>query len=139
MATFSQPADSQGAANHGREHSFWLNNNILMQFPQGTQIITASRSGTSEWSTRTFKLGFRLPDGSKAHYFLKRAFGKGGKPLLQGDYTAMSEMYSWAPQLVPSPHSWGICAAETPTTHFFLSQFINLSQQMPALISSARN
>ncbi|KAJ5088357.1 hypothetical protein N7456_011973 [Penicillium angulare] len=43
----------------------------------------------------------------------------------------MSELYKWAPDLVPKPHSWGKYRQASPEAYFFLIQYIEMSDKMP--------
>ncbi|KAJ6447189.1 protein kinase-like (PK-like) [Purpureocillium lavendulum] len=110
---------------------FEVDKNVLRKFPDGTTILSASRFGTSAW-TITAKLHLRLPGGAEERYFLKCAPDADGRVLLEGEFNAMSELYKWAPELVPKPHSFGKCASEKPTElYFFLSEYIDMTNRMP--------
>ncbi|RFU28894.1 hypothetical protein B7463_g7456, partial [Scytalidium lignicola] len=107
--------------------------NVMGRFPEGTKILSTSRSGTSTWtalaSTACFTV--ELPDGTQEQYFLKCATEDGGKIMMEGEFNAMSEIYKTMPLFVPKPHSWGKYRVGHPNTYFFLSQFINMEDKAP--------
>ncbi|KAL7919868.1 Fructosamine kinase domain-containing protein [Trichoderma austrokoningii] len=109
---------------------FRVDDNVLACFPSGTVVLCANRFGTSSW-TVTARLHLKLPDGSEEEYFLKSAPGVQGQIQMKGEFHAMSELYRWAPDLVPKPHSWGVYADEEPLAGFFLSQYIDMNDAMP--------
>lgn len=109
---------------------FRVDDNVLKIFPTGTKVLSASRFGTSAW-TVTARLHLRLPNGSEERYFLKSAPEDHGKTLMEGEFNAMSELYKWAPDLTPKPHSWGRYELEEPVAYFFLSQYIDMSERLP--------
>lgn len=109
---------------------FRVDDNVLGDFPFGTVVLSANKSGTSTW-TVTARLHLRLPDGSEEQYFLKLAPGVQGQIQMEGEFHAMSELYRWAPDLVPKPHSWGTYAHEEREVGFFLSQYIDMNATMP--------
>ncbi|KAI1324506.1 Fructosamine kinase-domain-containing protein [Xylariaceae sp. FL0255] len=109
---------------------FRIDENVLALFPKETQVLSAHRFGTSAW-TVTAHIHLKLPDGSEQEYFLKSAPGDHGRTLMEGEFNAMSELYRWAPDLVPKPHSYGKYALERPEAYFFLSEFIEMSDRMP--------
>lgn len=126
----------QGFANGSRrtspasEDDFQVDANILAKFPDGTTVISASSFGTSEW-TLTARLHLRFPTGSDGVFFLKSAPWDHGRTLMEGEFNAMSELYKWAPDLVPKPHSWGKYDSEEPAIYFFISEFIDMKMGMP--------
>ena len=109
---------------------FKVDDNVLVKFPKGTTVISAHRFGVSSW-TVTARLHILLPDGTEESYFLKSASEAHGRTLIEGEFNAMSELYKWAPYLVPKPHSWGRYRDDEPEVYFFLSQYIDMSDRMP--------
>ncbi|KAK3614129.1 hypothetical protein LTR22_027888, partial [Elasticomyces elasticus] len=49
----------------------------------------------------------------------------------EGEYNAMSELYKWAPELVPKPHAWGKYKAYHSKTYYFLQQYVEMSNRLP--------
>lgn len=43
----------------------------------------------------------------------------------------MSELYSVSPEIVPKPLAWGMFHSQDPATYFFLSEFKNISDELP--------
>lgn len=78
----------------------------------------------------TARLHVRFVDGTEAHYFLKSAPSNEGRHLMEGEFNAMKELYKWAPDLVPEPHSFGEYLGH-PETYFFLSQYIPMLDELP--------
>ncbi|OAQ88027.1 protein kinase-like (PK-like) [Purpureocillium lilacinum] len=109
---------------------FEVDKNVLANFPDGTKVLSASPFGTSAW-TVTAKLHLQLPDGVEERYFLKTAPNEHGRVLLEGEFHSMSELYKWAPELVPKPHSFGKCASEKSEAYFFLSEYVEMTSRMP--------
>ena len=109
---------------------FKVDDNVLLKFPKDTKVISAHRFGVSSW-TVTARLHLLLPDGTEERYFLKSALEAHGRTLMEGKFNAMSELYKSAPYLVPKPHSWGRYRDDEPEAYFFLSQYIEMSDQMP--------
>ncbi len=97
---------------------FRVDDNVLAKFPKGTEVLSASRFGTSAW-TVTARLHIRLPDASEQRLFLKSAPEDHGRVLMQGEFNAMSELYKWAPELIPEPHSWANMRWKNPRHTFF--------------------
>jgi fructosamine-3-kinase len=112
------------------EGDFRVDDDILAKFPEGTKVISARSFGTSAW-TVTARLHLELPTGSNELFFLKSAPGDHGRTLMEGEFNAMSELYKWAPDLVPKPHSWGKYASEDIEAYFFLAEFIDMKPGMP--------
>ncbi|KAI1351113.1 Fructosamine kinase-domain-containing protein [Xylaria sp. FL0043] len=118
---------------HGRTlpyaGDFRVDDNVLAQFPVGTQILSANRLPKSAW-TVTARLHLKRPDGSEQHVFLKSAPGSHGRTQTGGEYNAMSELYRWAPDLVPKPLAFGQYAGTDSEAYFFLSEYIDFSEAM---------
>lgn len=109
---------------------FPLDKNVAAEFPTGTKVISANRSGTSAW-TITAQIIVELPDGTTARYFVKCATEEGGRVMMEGEFNAMTELYKTMPVMVPKPYSFGKCNIESPETWFFLSQFVDMSDRVP--------
>jgi fructosamine-3-kinase len=122
--------DSSRGTDLSYDGDFRIDNNVLAKFPKGTKLVSANRYGTSAW-TVTARFELKLPDGSEEKYFLKSAPEEHGRILMEGEFNAMSELYKWAPDLVPKPHSWGHYELENPKASFFLAQYIEMSDRMP--------
>ncbi|EFX02465.1 kinase [Grosmannia clavigera kw1407] len=112
------------------EGRFRVDDSVLEQFPEGTIVISASRFRSSGW-TNTALLHLRLSDGSEERYFLKSAPGYHGRVMMEGEYSAMTELFKWAPELVPKPHSWGEYSLSSPEAYFFIIQYIENTGDMP--------
>lgn len=128
---FSQA--SAGAASptdHRAGHlEFLVDDNVRQKFPNITKIVSAVLLGTSGWTT-TARLRVQFVDGTKAEYFLKSAPNDHGRVLIEGEFNAMKELYKWASDVVPEPHSFGKYSKDPPT-YFFLSQYVPMSDTMP--------
>ncbi|KAL8785848.1 MAG: hypothetical protein Q9195_008472 [Heterodermia aff. obscurata] len=46
--------------------------------------------------------------------------------MMEGEYNSMQELYKVVPSFVPKPHGWGKFQLESPETHFFLCDFIEM-------------
>ncbi|KAH8648118.1 Fructosamine kinase-domain-containing protein [Ilyonectria robusta] len=104
--------------------------NVLVRFPERTEIISANRYGTSNFAA-TVQLHLKFPDGSDQQYLLKYAPGANGRTTLEGEYNSISELYKWVPDLVPKLHSWGRCTLQEPESYFLLVEFVDFIGGMP--------
>ncbi|TVY56689.1 Fructosamine-3-kinase [Lachnellula cervina] len=109
---------------------FPLDQNVIAELPRGSKVLSANRSGTSAW-TVTARLNVGLADGTKTRYFLKCAAGEKGRIMMEGEFNGMSEIYKTMPGFVPKPHAWGSYGTGSPETHFFLQQYIDMSDRVP--------
>ncbi|KAI0803793.1 Fructosamine kinase-domain-containing protein [Xylaria sp. FL0064] len=109
---------------------FRVDDNVLAQFPAGTQILSANRLPKSEWSVAA-RLHLKVPGGSEQQVFLKSAPGSHGRTQMEGEYNAMAEIYKWAPDLVPKPLAFGQYATTNPEAYFFLSEYVKMNEAMP--------
>lgn len=123
--------DISFGANYPYEGDFRVDDNVLAKFPKGTKTLMARRYATSAW-TVTAHLHLELPDGSEEEYFLKSAPLAAGGQMMEGEFHATSEMYKWAPDFVPRPHSWGRYALQDFEAYFLLLEYIEItSEAMP--------
>jgi protein-ribulosamine 3-kinase len=112
------------------EGGFPLDENVVAAFPPGSKILSATRYGTSAW-TITARLKLQMPDNTEDRFFLKVAAEEAGRKLMEGEFNAMSELYKWAPDFVPKPHSWGKYKVGNPDTYFFLAQYVDMAGRVP--------
>ncbi|KAI2467413.1 Fructosamine kinase-domain-containing protein [Annulohypoxylon bovei var. microspora] len=105
---------SQGASLPFTEE-FRVDDNVLSKFPKNTKVLSA-----------------RLVVFSEEWYFLKSAPENHGRRMMEGEFCAMSEIYKWAPDLVPKPHSWGKYATKDLDAYFFLSEYVDMNESLPA-------
>ncbi|KAK5741604.1 hypothetical protein LTR17_003809 [Elasticomyces elasticus] len=125
-----QSLDSDLSEQSHVESDFPIDNSIFEALPQGTKIMSAQRYGTSAW-TVTARIRTQLAGGTEKKYFLKCASEDPGRVMMEGELNAMSELYRWAPDLVPKPYAWGKYKAKNPETYFFLQQYIEMSNCVP--------
>ncbi|TVY92035.1 Fructosamine-3-kinase [Lachnellula willkommii] len=64
-------------------------------------------------------------------FFLKCAAGERGRIMMKGEFNGMSELHKTMPGFVPKPHAWGSYGIGNPETHFFLQQYIDMSERVP--------
>lgn len=110
------------------EGDFRVDDNVLAEFPPGTQVVMARRYATSAW-TVTAHLHMELPDGSEQEFLLKSAPLALGGQMMQGEFHAISEFYKFAPDFVPRPHSWGRYALEDFEAYFLLLEYIEMTTE----------
>lgn len=53
-----------------------------------------------------------------------------GRLMAQGEHASMTALYSIAPDMVPKPLGWGTLEIN-PNSHFFISEYIELSEEVP--------
>ncbi|KAI0540427.1 Fructosamine kinase-domain-containing protein [Xylaria digitata] len=128
--TLQSLIDSSHGTSFPYPGDFRVDSNVLAQFPVGTRILSANRFGASTW-TVTARLHLKLPNGSEQLIFLKSAPGSHGHMLMEGEFSAMSEIYKLDPELVPKPLAFGRYAATNPEAYFFLSQYVDMNDRMP--------
>ena len=46
--------------------------------------------------------------------------------MIEGEHLSMTEIYSYIPDLVPKPITWGKFQSASPETYFFLMDFLGL-------------
>lgn len=114
----SAQQSSPGSVDHG----------VLATFEPGTTVLSATSLRTSSWAT-TGQLHVRRPDGKQECYFVKSAAGEHGRVMMRGEFHAMAELYRWAPDMVPKPHSWGDLASGKAS--FFIGAFVDMVEGMP--------
>ncbi len=51
--------------------------------------------------------------------------------MMEGEFNSMNEIYKLLPSFVPKPHAWGRFKLASPVTHFFLCDFLDISNDMP--------
>ena len=51
--------------------------------------------------------------------------------MMEGEFNSMLEIYKLVPSFVPKPHAWGKFTRPTPLTHFFLCDFLEITNDMP--------
>lgn len=124
--------DISFGSNYSYEGDFRVDDNVLAHFPPGTKVLMARRYATSAW-TVTAHLHLALPTGSEEEYFLKSAPLALGGQMMQGEFHALAELYKWAPDFVPKPHSWGRYAHPPDLeAYFLLLEYIDMtSEAMP--------
>lgn len=105
-----------------------VDENVMANFPPGTQVISANVFGKAAWSSSA-RVVLELPGGRQEQYKMKSASGDNGRLLMEGEFTAMSELYKTSPDFVPKPHSWG--KFKTEDKYFFLAHFIQMRDRMP--------
>ena len=109
---------------------FLMDKNVVASFPTGSKVLSANRYGISDW-TITACIDVELPDGTLVRYFLKCATEDRGRLMMEGEFTAMSELYKTMPDFVPKPLSWGKYRVSSPDTYYFLEEFIEMSDRVP--------
>ncbi|KAH9889622.1 Fructosamine kinase-domain-containing protein [Xylariomycetidae sp. FL2044] len=101
------------------------------KLPGGVKPVRISPSGRSYWA-RTAKIDAIDETGQEKAFFIKVHLGELGKQMVSGEYSAMSKLYSAAPEMVAEPLGWGSYAAD-PNIHFFICRFHQLSGDIPSL------
>jgi protein-ribulosamine 3-kinase len=128
--TLQALVDSSYVESARYDANFRVNDEVLSRFPKGIKVLSGHRYGTSA-GTVTACIRLRLTNGSEKRYFLKSAPGGHGRTMIESEFNAMSELSKWAPFLAPEPHSWGRYKLDEPEAYFFLSQYIEMNDEMP--------
>ena len=109
---------------------FPLDKNVIDQLPEGTKVLSADRYGSSAW-TVTARITTELADGTPKKYFLKCAAEDGGQAMMEGEFWAITELHKTIPANIPKPIARGKFDKGSPATYFFLTEFIDMSDQAP--------
>lgn len=83
-----------------------LGKNVCRMLPPASRVKSVYCYGTSDWID-TARICVEELDGTEDHYFLKSAQNEAGRIQMQGEFSAMSELYKTMPDLVPKPYGWG--------------------------------
>ena len=51
--------------------------------------------------------------------------------MIEGDFNAMCKLYQLMPCFGPQLYTWGKLSLASPETHFFLCDFIDMSNKLP--------
>ena len=109
---------------------FLLDENVLASLPTGSKVLSANRYAISAW-TITGRVNVELLDGTPMQYFLKCATGDRGRLVIEGEFTAMSELHKTMPDFVPRPLSWGKYRISNPDKYYVLEEFVEMSNDDP--------
>lgn len=58
--------------------------------------------------------------------------GEHGKMMMEGEFSAMTELYKFAPTFIPEPYTWGKFESAPPSTYFFLLEFKDMTSKLPS-------
>ena len=50
---------------------------------------------------------------------------------MEGEFSAMIELYKFAPTFIPKPYTWGKFESTPPSTYFFLLEFKDMASKLP--------
>ncbi|OBT60773.1 hypothetical protein VE03_09746 [Pseudogymnoascus sp. 23342-1-I1] len=118
---------------------FPLDYSVIESFPPKTKVISANRFGSSEW-TVIARVDVELEDGEPKTYFLKCAEEDTGKAMMEGEFHSMTALYDALPGFFPEPYAWGRFSQNIgQSTYFFLSNFIEMSNDIPDPTELCRN
>ena len=51
--------------------------------------------------------------------------------MMEGEFSAMTELYKFAPTFIPKPYTWGKFESAPPSTYFFLLEFKHMTSELP--------
>ena len=51
--------------------------------------------------------------------------------MMEGEFSAMTELYKFAPTFIPKPYTWGKFESAPPSTYFFLLEFKDMTSKLP--------
>jgi len=88
---YSGLARSHCVARFGVVGEFFLDENVITQFPLGTRVISVDRCGRSTWTTITHITG-ELADGTPKRYFIKSGTENAGQAMMEGEFGAMTDV-----------------------------------------------
>ena len=107
----------------------YVDDAILKELPEGTEIIEISPSGASYWA-RTAKIETVNAQGEAVDYFVKVRQGESGKNVLSAEYLSMMALYKVMPKMIARPVGWGAFDS-IEDTWFFVMEFYQLSDDIP--------
>ncbi|PMD22234.1 hypothetical protein NA56DRAFT_670370 [Hyaloscypha hepaticicola] len=97
--------------------------------PPGTTVKGIHAHGASYWS-RTAEIQTLRNDGSPQSYYIKATQNRFGLKMFHGEYESSKAIYDVCPDFIPEPIAYGTFAS-IPNTHFYLSQFIDMADELP--------
>lgn len=125
----------------------WRYNFVVL--PAGTEILSAHHWGKSSWNT-TVRINTLDPEKCEKQFFLKVLInqcrirelssmnqhdwsnllqcampGEHGKMMMEGEFSAMTELYKFAPTFIPKPYIWGKIESAPPSTDFEFKDMIS--------------
>lgn len=110
----------------------FIDKNVVAALPSGTIVIEILPHGTSYWCgwTRTSEIHTKQADGSELSFFLKVSQTDAGKTMMVQEFESMKALHGVMEDLVPKPIAHGTYAAN-PNIHFFVSEFIEMTDDVP--------
>ncbi|KAK1719402.1 hypothetical protein CaCOL14_006092 [Colletotrichum acutatum] len=103
---------------------------VFAKLPTGCSVLKVAPSGHSLW-VATVQIVVQLEDGTIKKYFKKGARGAIGMDMMRGTFEAEQALYTFSPGQVPKPIGWGTYTID-PGTHFYLSQFVEMREDLPS-------
>ncbi|KAI9170790.1 Protein-ribulosamine 3-kinase, chloroplastic [Paramyrothecium foliicola] len=91
--------------------------------------VLKENHGISFWAS-IGRIDVQLLDGEETSFFIKVLSKDRGRYMVQGEFESMAAIQKVIPEFVPKPLAWGTYAA-VPDTHFFLSEFREMADDMP--------
>ncbi|KAK1704980.1 Fructosamine kinase-domain-containing protein [Colletotrichum lupini] len=107
-----------------------LDDAVFAKLPTGCSVLKVAPSGHSLW-VATVQIVVQLEDGTMKEYFKKGARGAIGMEMMRGTFEAEQALYTFSPGQVPKPIGWGTYTID-PNTHFYLSQFVEMREDLPS-------
>ncbi|KAL4799120.1 hypothetical protein BDV19DRAFT_385796 [Aspergillus venezuelensis] len=107
-----------------------LDEAILAKLPADCKVLSVTPSGKSLW-VPTVKILVSQPDGQTIEYFKKGATGKAGEDMIKRAFEADQALYAFVPDHMPKPFAYGTYA-DHPDTHFYISEFVEMSDDFPS-------
>ena len=117
-----EPIDGDRSKDLYVDGALYIHQNVIAALPEGGKVISTHRFGSSAWRTIA-RITVQLPNGLNTNYFIKYATADSGRSIIEGEFNAMSELYKWAPDFVPTPYAWGRSQASEPEIYFLKSIF----------------
>ncbi|KAK4223271.1 Fructosamine kinase-domain-containing protein [Podospora fimiseda] len=103
LAAMNQDSDSEPELIGAKE---MLHRLQLPALPEDTKLFNAKRFGTSAW-TITGRMEVIEPDGTHRPYFVKVAYGKHGRTMLNGEWESSKIIHAIMPDFIPKPQGFG--------------------------------
>ncbi|CAD0109833.1 unnamed protein product [Aureobasidium uvarum] len=106
---------------------------LLSLDPDATRL---SGAGAGSSFASTSKITTKLSNGTEKHFFMKTGKGKEASIMFEGEHASLSAIRNAVPNLCPQSYGHGKFA-DSPSTHFLVTDFVDLSSRFSPKASSS--
>ncbi|CAI6336914.1 unnamed protein product [Periconia digitata] len=107
---------------------------LLGLSPESTSISSAGGGGCS--SASTYKIAYKLDDGTERQFFMKTGTGQNAETMFQGEHASLAAIHAIVPTLCPNSFGCGKFASQ-PSTYFLVTEYLHLTSRSAAKSSTS--